>query len=87
MTIETTNYYLNKPMYNFKYTWIHLRDIPHETIDKYSLISIADSRGYFHVETRKGMYRLREAGIISYKLLVRKLQPHGYAIVENTTGL
>ena len=59
--------------------WIHLRDIPHEVIVEYSFLSIDDLGGYVHVDIRKIMYGLKEAGIISYKRLVRNLQPHGYA--------
>ena len=33
------------------------------------------------------MCGLKEAGNISYKRLVKKLQPHGYAPVENTPRL
>ena len=87
MTVVIINYYLNKPMSNLQYMQIHLRGIPHEVIFEYSLLSIADSSGYVHVDIRKGMYGLKEAGIISYTRLVRNLQPHGYAPVENNSGL
>ena len=56
-------------------------------IIEYSLLPIADLSGYAYVEIRKGMYGLKEAGIISYKRLVRNLHPHGYAPVAHTPGL
>ena len=67
--------------------WIHLKYIPNEVIVEYSLLTIADSRGYIYVKIRKGMYVLKEAGIISYKRLVCNLEPHGYAPVPHTPGL
>ena len=43
--------------------------------------------GYVYVKIRKGMYGLKESGIIAYKPLVRNLQPHGYAPVAHTARL
>ena len=65
MTVDIIEYYLNNPMSNFQYMWIHLRAIPHEVIIEYPLLSISDSSGYVHVEIRKDMYGLKEAGIIT----------------------
>ena len=74
-------------MTNFQYMRIHLKFIPNEVVVEYSLLSIADASGYVYVEIIKGMYGLKEAGIIAYKRLVCNLQPHGYAPVEHTPGL
>ena len=81
MTAEIINYYINNPMYTFQYMQNHLREITHDVIVEYSLLSIADSISYVHVDIRKGMYGHKEAGIISYKRIVRSLQPHGYTPV------
>ena len=59
MTTYTINYNLKNPMSNFQYMRIHIRDITHEVIIEYSLLSIADSRGYFHVNIRKVIYGLK----------------------------
>ena len=74
-------------MSNFQYMGIHFKEIPHEVIAEYSLLSIADSSGYIHVDTIKWMYVIKEAGIISYKRLVSNLQPQVYAPAEITPGL
>ena len=66
---------------------IHLKDIPNEVIIEYFLLPLANSSGYVYVETRKGMYGLKEAGIIAYNPLVCNLQPHGYASGAHTPGL
>ena len=87
ITTDITNYYLNNPMSNFQYMQIHLKDINHKVIAEYSLLSIAEPSGSVQIESRKGMYGLKEAGIISYKRLVINLQPPGYNPVENNPGL
>ena len=74
-------------MAHFQYMRIHLKEIPHEVIVEYSLLSIADSSSYVHINIRKEMYGLKESSIIVYKQLISNLQPHGYAPVENTPGL
>ena len=71
-------------MANYQYIWIHLKGITNKVIAEYSLLPLADSSGYVHVEIRMGMYGLKEAGIIAYKRLVHNLQPHGYATVAHT---
>ena len=62
-------------MVNYQYMRIHLKGIPNKVIVEYSLLPLADSSGYVYVEIRKGMYRLKESGMIAYKRLVRNLQP------------
>ena len=46
-----------------------------------------DQHVRFYVKIRKGMYGIKEAGIITYKRLVQNLQPHGYAPVTYNPGL
>ena len=74
-------------MSNYQYTRIHLKDIPNEVIVEYSLLPITNSSGYVYVEIRKGIYGLKEDGIIAYNPLVRNLQPHGYAPVAHNPSL
>ncbi len=40
-----------------------------------------------HIEMRKAIYGLPQAGILANKRLRRKLEPHGYLEHENTPGL
>ena len=76
LTSDIINYFLNNPMANFQYMRIHLKDIPNEVVVEYSLLSIAAASGYIYVKIIKGMYGLKESGIIAYKRLVSNLQPH-----------
>ena len=66
---------------------IHLKDTPNKVVIEYSLLPIADASGYVYVDIRKGMYGLKETGIIAYKRLVRNLHPHGYVPVAHTRGI
>ena len=54
--------------------------------NKYDITSI-EEHYYVHIEIRKGMYGLKEAGIIALKLLVKNLFPLGYHSVHLTPGL
>ena len=56
---DIINYYLDKPITNYQYMWIHLKDIPNEVVVKYSFLPIAESSGYVYVNIRKKMYRLK----------------------------
>ena len=74
-------------MANYQYMRINLKDISIEVVVEYYLLPIAESSGYVYVEIRKGIYGLKESGIIAYKRLIRNIQPHGYALVAHTPGL
>ena len=64
MVIYTINYYINKTISDFQYMRIHIKDLPQEVIDKYSLHCIVKN-GYVRVEICKGMYGLKDAVIIT----------------------
>ena len=74
-------------MSNLQYMRIHLKDIINNVVVEYSLLPIADVSGYVYVNTRKGMYVLKEAIIIANKRFSHNLQSHGYAPVEHTPSL
>jgi hypothetical protein len=42
---------------------------------------------YVYLEIRRGMYGLKEAGIIAFNQLIKKLDPHGYELMPFTPGL
>ena len=61
------------------------RLVPDEIKTKYNLAMEPD--GYFYFEIRKGMYGLKEAGIIAYKHLLKNLLPYGYEPLQHTPGI
>jgi hypothetical protein len=70
--LDIKNYYLGTPMDYFQYMRVHPSYIPQEVWDDPSYdIHIADD-GYVYLEIRRGMYGLKEAGIIAFNQLVSK---------------
>ena len=45
-----------------------------------------DKFGYVYLEVRRGMYGLKESGIIAFKQLYHKLAPAGYHPCKQTPG-
>ena len=76
MFINIKNFYLGTPMKYFQYMRIHKKSIPQEVLDKYDIIF--DNRDFTYVEMRRGMYGLKEAGVIAFDQLVQKLKRFGY---------
>jgi hypothetical protein len=60
--------------------------IPNEIIKKYNLRELVHD-GKVYIEIRKGMYGLRQAGILANKLRVKRLETCGYYPVEFTPDL
>ena len=44
---------------------LHINIIPQEIIDEYALHKIVDDNGWVYLEIAKGMYGLKQAGIIA----------------------
>ena len=85
MCIDIKNFYLGTPMKYFQYMRIHKKIIPQEVPDKYDIIF--DDRDFTYVEIRRGMYSLKEARVIAFDQLVRKLKRFGYDPMPQTPGL
>ena len=76
MCIDIKNFYLVTPMKYFQYMRINKKIIPQDVLDEYEIIF--DDLGFTYVEIRRGMYGLKESGVISFDQLVRKLKRFGY---------
>ena len=66
---------------------LHLHIIPQEIIDKYALHDLVDKDGWVYLKTVKGMYGLKQAGIIANMELTKHLEKFGYYPVQQTPGL
>ena len=86
MTIDIKNFYLGTPMAIFEYMKVKLDTIPQEIIDKYDLKD-KESNGYIYMEIRKGMYGLKQAGVLANQHLEKKLEQDGYIKTTHTPGL
>jgi hypothetical protein len=86
LVIDITNFNLNTPLRRFEYMVIKLSSLPQETIDKYSLIDLAQD-GKVYTEIQKCMYGFPQAGILANELLQRNLANDGYQPTPHTHGL
>jgi hypothetical protein len=80
------NYYVGTPLPRFEYMKMLLSRFPEEIIDKYNLGALAVD-GWLHIEIRKGMYGLKQVGLLSNQLLQTRLAPFGYYPARHTPGL
>ena len=71
-----------------KYEYMHLKlaDLPDDVIAQYNLTAKATPDGYVHVEIRRGMYGLPQAGKLAHKLLEKRLNKAGYKQSGLTPG-
>jgi hypothetical protein len=85
--LDIKNYFLGTPMAYFQYMRVQPSAIPQEVWDdpRYDIQIAAD--GYIYLEIRRGMYGLKEAAIIAFNQLVKKLAPAGYSPTPFTPGL
>jgi hypothetical protein len=86
MMMDIKNYYLSTPLPRFEYIKMLLSRFPEEIIQKYNLNALAVD-GWVYIEIRKGMYGLKQAGLLANKLLQTRLEPFGYYPARHTPGL
>jgi hypothetical protein len=86
MMIDIENYYLGTPLQRFEYMKMQLSRFPEEIIQNYNLSALAVN-GWVHIEIRKGMYSLKQAGLLANQLLQTRLAPFGYYPSRHTPGL
>jgi hypothetical protein len=86
MMMDIKNYYLGTPLPRYKYMKMLLFRFPEEIIQKYNL-NVFTVDGGVYIEIRKGMYRLKQAGLLANQLLQTRLSPFGYYRARHTPGL
>jgi hypothetical protein len=85
MMMDINNYYLSTPLPRFEYMRM-LSCFPEEIVQKYNLNALAFD-GWVYIEIRKGMYGLKQAGLLANQLLQTRLAPFGYYPAHHTPGL
>jgi hypothetical protein len=63
-----------------------LSRFPGEIVNKYNLDALAVD-GWVYIEIRKGMYGLKQAGLLANQLLQTRSAPFGYYPARHTPGL
>jgi hypothetical protein len=86
MMMDIKNYYLGTPLLRFEYMKMLLSRFPEDIIQQYNLNDLAVD-GWVYIEIRKGMYGLKQAGILANQLLQTRLAPYGYYPARHTPGL
>jgi hypothetical protein len=86
MMMDIKNYFLGTPLTRFEYMKILLSRFLEEIVEKYNLNALAVD-GWFYIEIRKGMYGLKQAGLLANQLLKTRLAPFGYYPARHTPGL
>jgi hypothetical protein len=86
MMMDIKNYYLGTPLTRFEYMKMLLSRFPEEIVQKYNLNALAVD-GWVYIEIQKGMYGLKQAGLLASQLLQTRLAPFGYYPARHTPGL
>jgi hypothetical protein len=66
--MDIKNYYLVTPLPQFEYMKMLLSSFPEEIVQKYNLNALAVD-GWVYIEIRKGMYGLKQAGLLANQLM------------------
>ena len=59
-------------MTKYQYMWIPLKYFTQEIRNEYNILDIVDN-DYVYIERRKGMYELKEAGVLAFNYVVVNL--------------
>jgi hypothetical protein len=86
MMMDIKSYYLGTPLPRLEYMKMLLSRFPKEIIQKYNLNALAVD-DWVYIEIRKGMYGLKQAGLLANQLLQTRLAPFGYYPARHTPGL
>jgi hypothetical protein len=86
MMMDIKNYYLGTPLPRFEYMKMLLSCFPEEIVQKYNLKALAVD-GWGYIEIRKGVYGLKQEGLLANQLLQMRLAPFGYYPARHTAGL
>jgi hypothetical protein len=86
MMMDIKKYYLVTPLPRYESMHMLLSRFPEEIVSKYNLKALAVD-GWVYIEIRKGMYGLKQAGLLANKLLQEHLAPFGYYPAQHTPGI
>jgi hypothetical protein len=86
MMMDIKNYYIGTPLPRCEYMKMLFSRFPEEIVQKYNLNALAVD-GWVYIEIRKGMYGLKQAGLLANQLMQTRLAPFGYYPARHTPGL
>jgi hypothetical protein len=86
MMMDIHKYYLGTPLPRFEYMKMLLSRFAEEIVRRYNVNALAVN-GWVYIEIRKGMYGLKQAGLLANQLLMMRLAPLRYYPARHTPGL
>jgi hypothetical protein len=86
MIMDIKSYCLGTPLPIYAYIRLPLTILPRDIIEKYNLKRLAVS-GWLYLDIRKGVYGLKQAGLLANQLLQKRLKPFDYYSARHTPGL
>jgi hypothetical protein len=84
--MDIKNYYLGTPFPRYEYMVLLLSRFPEEIVDKYNLKALTVD-GWVYIEIRRGMYGLKQSGLLASQLLQTRMELFGYYPARHTPGL
>ena len=87
MTANIRDYFLVNPMDRPEYMKVFYKYLTDDIKQKYNLHTKSTSNNYIYIRIKKGMYRLKQAAILTYQNLQRRLKPFGYTPVTVIVGV
>ena len=85
--IDLKDFFLNTPMDKPEYIRIHKKYFSPNFVSTYKLHDKIAPDNHIYCGVKKGMYGLKQAAILAYKLLVKRLAIDGYYPIPLTNGL
>jgi hypothetical protein len=86
MMMDIKNYSMGTPLPWYEYMRMLLSRFAEEIVNKYNLKSLA-ADGWVYIEIIKGMYGLKQAGLLASQLQQKRLAPFGYYPALHKPGL
>ena len=86
MSIKIEDLYLNTPIPRYEYMRLKLSNLPEDFIHQYNLMGKVAKDDYIYTEIRRGMYGLPEAGILSQRILEKRMNKEWYKQIQVTPG-
>ena len=66
------------------YMKVLLRYFPKDIQVQYNLKSLVTANNFIYIKIIKGMYGLKQAAVLAYNNLIKKLKADGYAPIEHS---
>ena len=86
-SVDIKNFFLQTKLEVPEFIRIHTKYISKDFLNEYNMHHLPDKDGYMYCRIDKGMYGLKQAAILAYKQLVKRLNTHGYHPLKSSNGL